>query len=244
MSSLNAAATYGLILARGGSKGVPRKNVRSVGGRPLIAYTVEAARAAARLDRVFVSTDDEEIARVARGLGAEVPFLRSPELAQDDTPDFPVIAHFADWADRQGLRPDLIAYLRPTTPFKTGAMIDEAVGLLVDRPACTAVRSVTRSEAVHHPFWMYRIVDGALEPFIEGIDVMRDYPRRQLLPPCYRLNGVVDVLRTGNLAGGTLYGEAIAPLVIPEEAALDIDTETDLALFEFLLRRRAETQEP
>ena len=136
--------TLGIIPARGGSRRVPRKNIRLLAGKPLIAYTIEAARAATTLDRVIVSTDDEEIAGVARRYGGEVPFMRPAELAADDTPDAPVFLHALDWlAKEEGFDPELVVNLRPTSPFKTGVVIDEVVEVALETRA-DVVRTVTR----------------------------------------------------------------------------------------------------
>lgn len=234
---MSRLVSYGLIPARGGSKGVPRKNLRLVAGLPLIGYSIRAALEASRLDRVVVSTDDEEIARIAVELGAEVPFLRPAHLATDAAADQPVFAHFVDWLAQHGEHPDALVQLRPTTPLKSGALIDAAIGMLEGRPNLSSVRSVTAVEGAFHPYWMFRIDEDALRPFVEGVD-LSVYFRRQLLPPCYRLNGVVDVFRTRNLREGGMWGPRIGPLVVPESVALDIDTETDFAWLEFLLQRQ------
>ena len=125
---MSLCGTLGIIPARGGSIRVPRKNIRSLGGKPLIACTIEAADSASRLDRVIVSTDDEEIAEVARSHGADVPFMRPAELATEDTPDAPVFIHALNWlGETEGFYPELLVNLRPTTPFKTGGIIDEVI---------------------------------------------------------------------------------------------------------------------
>jgi N-acylneuraminate cytidylyltransferase len=126
--------TLGLIPARGGSKGIARKNLTCLAGRPLIAHTIESAKKASSLDRVIVSTDDEEIAAVARSFGAEVPFMRPAELAEDATPDLPVFVHALEWLQQhEGYTPAFVAHLRPTSPLRTAQHIDEAVSLLRGR---------------------------------------------------------------------------------------------------------------
>ena len=140
----STSGVLGLVPARGGSKGIPRKNLIPVGGLPLIAHTILAARKSRSLDRVIVSTDDDEIAEVAERFGAEVPFRRPPEFAEDLTPDLPVFLHALEWLDRhEGYKPDLIAHLRPTSPLRTAQHIDEAVSILRGRPDADSVRSVT-----------------------------------------------------------------------------------------------------
>jgi len=219
-------ATLGLIPARGGSKSVPRKNVRELAGKPLIAWTVEAALASA-LDRVVVSTDDEEIAEVARAAGAEVPFLRPVELARDDTTDLPVYRHALA---ALGSEPVAVAWLRPTAPLRAVADIDAAVELLLETGA-DAVRSVCRAE--HSPYWMGRLDDGRFVPLLDAIP-----DRRQLLPDVYRLNGAVDVARCSSVRD-VLFGGDVRAYVMPLERSADIDSELDLAVAELLLARAA-----
>jgi CMP-N,N'-diacetyllegionaminic acid synthase len=226
-----------LIPARGGSKGVPRKNVRTLVGKPLIAWTIEAARNCPSLDRVVVSTDDEEIAGVAREYGAEVPFLRPAALAQDDTPDLPVCKHCLVWlTECEGYRPDVVLWLRPTVPLRLPEDMEGAVALLVQSGA-DGVRSICRAE--HHPYWMKRLEAGRLVPLVDGCDE-RTYYRRQLLPSAYRLNGAADVVRRDLVLQSetTMYGDDVRGFVMPVERSVDLDGEMDFALAEWLLRGR------
>ena len=209
----------GLIPARGGSKGVPRKNVRQLAGKPLIAWTIEAALDAPSLDRVVVSTDDEEIAEIARAHGAEVPFLRPAELARDETADLPVYRHaLAELGE-----PDSVAWLRPTAPLRAAEDIEAALGLLGETGADT-VRSVT--EAEHSPYLMGRLDGGRLVPLLGDVP-----ERRQLLPLVYRLNGAVDVVRCSSV-GDVLFGGDVRAYVMPAERSVDVETELDLLLAE------------
>ena len=225
-----------VIPARGGSKGIPRKNVRTLAGKPLIAWTIETALSCPRLDRVVVSTDDQKIAEVARRDGAEVPFLRPAELAGDDTLDLPVCQHALVWlAEHEGYLPEIVVWLRPTSPLRTVQDIDAAVQLLIETRA-DCVRSICPAE--HHPYWMKRLEGDRLLPFVEGVDGSKYY-RRQELPPAYRLNGAVDVtwckriLEDGKLFDGDMRG-----YVMPVECSVDLDSELDFALAELLLQRR------
>ena len=219
--------TLGLIPARGGSKSVPRKNVRRLAGKPVLVWTVETALASAALDRVVVSTDDEEIAETARACGAEVPFLRPPDLAEDDTPDLPVYRHALE---QLGDTPDAVAWLRPTAPLRSAADIEEAVRLLEETGA-DCVRSVCSAE--HNPYWMGRLEDGRLMPLFD-----ETYDRRQLLPRVYRLNGAVDVVRCAAVAAeGPLFGGDVRAYVMPPERSVDLDSELDFLLAEALLTR-------
>jgi CMP-N,N'-diacetyllegionaminic acid synthase len=225
-----------IIPARGGSKKVPRKNIRSLAGQPLIGWTIQAALACTGLQRVIVSTDDPEIAEIAHSYGAQVPFMRPVELAQDDTPDLPVYQHALAWlASQEGYRPELVAWLRPTSPLRTAQDIQNAIQLLAESRA-DCVRSVCLAE--HHPYWMKRLEGEHLRPFLDGADE-RTYYRRQLLPPVYRLNGAVDVVRCANLGErDSLFGGDMRGYIMPPERSIDIDSELDFAVAELLLQRR------
>lgn len=227
-----------LIPARGGSKGVPKKNIKELHGKPLIAYTIEAAFASQVFDHVYVSTDNEEIAAVAQQYGATIPFMRPAHLAADDTTDLPVLQHFIAWYSENigELSGKLLAYLRPTSPNRKATTISRCVQKLLESPHLDAIRSVTAAEGVHHPYWMYTAEGDTLAPFSDkGSPV--EYPRRQLLPKCYRLNGTVDITRVSNLLNNSLYGEKIGYEVLEEIEAMDIDTEFDFLLVETVMGR-------
>ncbi len=228
----------GFIPARGGSKNLPGKNIKLLNGKPLIAYTIEIAIKNKNIDRVIVSTDDEEIAEISKKYGAEVPFLRPEELAQDNTPDKPVMLHLINWLkENENYEFDILVHLRPTTPFKTSEIINNCIEKIKSNNILTAVRTVTKSEGVSHPYWMYKEKNGILKSFIEGIDISKYY-QRQLLPPCYKLNGVVDVLRTNIILNSTNhFGDKIGFVEIDEYNSIDIDTEFDFMLCEFLLAK-------
>lgn len=226
-----------LIPARGGSKGVKKKNIRNLAGKPLIAHTIEAALACPEVEKVYVSTDCQEIADVAVKYGAEVPFLRPAELAGDQVTDLPVIQHFIQWLEDNDELAASVAYLRPTTPFKTAAHISACYKKLQDHAQFTGIRTVTQSEGVFHPYWMFKPENNILTSFVEGID-LKDYGQRQLLPACLRLNGVVDLFKTKNLAQNTIYGDAIGFHLVEEQEAIDIDTEMDFLLCEFMISRK------
>jgi CMP-N,N'-diacetyllegionaminic acid synthase len=222
----------GLITARGGSKGVPRKNVRSLAGKPVIAWTIEAARQARSLRRVIVSTDDEEIAAAAREHGAEVPFMRPAELAGDASSHISVVIHAIEWLEAQGDRPDYVMLIQPTSPLLSGEDIDAACRI-ADEHDATAVLSV--SEMDWHPYIAKRIgADGTLQAFMEA-DL--SYLRRQDMPPAYALNGAMYLNRRESLLRDqTFWPERSYPYVMPEERSLDIDTEWDFHLLDLVLR--------
>lgn len=225
-----------IIPARGGSKGIPRKNIRPLHGIPLIAYSIAAARSTKCIDRVFVSTDDPEIAAVACSWGAEVPFLRPRELSGDLVTDLPVMVHAVNWLERkEGYRPDLVVQVRPTSPFRPSWLLDKAVGLLASIPAADSVRSVT--PAGENPYKMWRIENEVLVPLLTtGFKEPYNMPRQQL-PETFWQTGHVDVFRFRTLAEkGSLTGEVILPCIVPHQYAVDLDNMQQWALAEFLMR--------
>jgi CMP-N,N'-diacetyllegionaminic acid synthase len=228
--------TLALIPARGGSKGVPRKNVRELAGKPLVAWTIESARACVGVDRIVVSTDDEQIGDICRESGAEVPFLRPAELALDDTPDRPVYDHAVEWlAEHADYRPDAVVWLRPTAPLRQPQDIDAGLGVLAET-GCDSVRSVCPVE--HHPYWMRTLEGDRLRRLLPEAGEEAFY-QRQLLPDVYRLNGAVDIVRCSSVAKTPgLFGGDVRAYVMPLERSVDIDSETDFTLAELLLDRR------
>jgi len=228
-------AVVGLVTARGGSKEIPRKNLAPVGGKPLLAWTIEAGLGSRQLERVIVSTDDEEIARVARGCGAEVPFMRPQELARDDSPHIDVVRHAIQWLAAHGpSEPEYVLTLQPTSPLRTTEDIDAAIAIAHNRNA-TAVVSVCQAEP--HPFLAKRILgDGTLEDLwpTDG-----GYLRRQVLPPVYTLNGAIYLNRsTSLLEEGTFLPKGTVAYVMPSERSLDINTAWDFRLANLILKER------
>lgn len=227
-----------LVPARGGSRGIPRKNLVPVGGRPLIAWSIDAALASVAVGRVIVSTDDAEIAAVAEAAGAEVPFVRPAELAGDLVTDLPVFQHALRWlADTDGYRPDLVVHLRPTSPARAPGLVDAAIEVLRDRPNATSLRSV--SPAPLTPWKMYDIDDeGLLRPLLGTLaDEAFNLPR-QALPTAWVHDGVIDVIRTDTIGGGSMSGPAIVAFKTPG-GSVDIDAPGDLPAAEAALARLA-----
>ncbi|GAB4523854.1 MAG: acylneuraminate cytidylyltransferase family protein [Anaerolineales bacterium] len=227
-----------LIPARGGSKSIPRKNIRLFAGHPLIAWSIAAARASEMVTRTLVSTDDEEIAAVARRYGAEVPFIRPAELAQDETPDLPVFEHALAWlAAHENYRPDIIVHLRPTSPLRKVWHIDQAASLLLERPEADSIRSV--SPPSQNPFKMYRIGgDGLLRALVEvpGLPEAYNMPR-QALPKVYWHNGYMDAFWSDTITEQhSMSGTTILPFVLSPEDWIDLDTPEDWARAENLVR--------
>lgn len=226
-----------LIPARGGSKSIPRKNIRSLAGHPLIAYSIAAGLAAETVTRVLVSTDDEEIAAVARHYGAETPFLRPAEFSQDQTPDLPVFEHALRWLEEnEGYQPEIVVQLRPTSPFRRVWHIDQAVYRLLEHPEADAIRAVC--VPFQNPFKMWQIAaDGLMRPLIQlpGIAEPFNAPR-QALPEVYWQTGYVDAAWVDTiLEKQSMTGEAILPLVIDPSEWIDIDSADDWRRAERLL---------
>lgn len=232
MNYIKEKSIIAVVPARGGSKGVPRKNIRPLCGKPLIAYAIQAGLRSPSVDRVIVSTDDDEIAAVAVEYGAEVPFIRPAGLAGDEVPDKPVFVHALSWLEENGYMPDFVLNLRATTPLKSVGDIESVIEKWA-RTDCDCVRTVTRAK--HHPYWMIRPVGDRCERFIREIDP-DSYYQRQLLPAAYYFNGVVDGFsRESVMNGDTLFHGDMRFVEVPEERAVDIDTELDLKLCEFLM---------
>jgi N-acylneuraminate cytidylyltransferase len=235
-----AAAVLALIPARGGSKGIPRKNVMPIAGRPLIAHSIAQARAARHVQRVIVSTDDEEIAAVAEAWGAEVPFRRPAEYAQDLSPDIDVFRHALEWLRAQeGYEPAVVVHLRPTEPVRRVADIDRAVELLLADERADAVRSV--SVALQTPYKMWRLgPEGTLEPLLRlpGVADAQSQPRQQL-PLVYWQNGCIDALRPrAVLEKQSMWGERVLALVM-SDPLLPLDYPENIPAVEAALRRLA-----
>jgi CMP-N,N'-diacetyllegionaminic acid synthase len=223
----------GLILARGGSKGIPRKNIVPLAGKPLIAWTIEAGVKSGVLDRLMVSTDDTEIAEVSRAWGAEVPFLRPQELARDETPSMDAVLHALRWlCAEQSYSPECVLLLQPTSPLRQAEDIQNSIALLLEREAACVV-SVSQVE--QHPYWMKRVAaDGRLEEFLPEVAMPT---RRQDLPPAYAVNGAIYLGRRDWLmANQSFYGPATYGYIMPPERSLDIDTALDLRLAELALK--------
>jgi CMP-N-acetylneuraminic acid synthetase len=227
-----------LIPARGGSKSIPRKNIRPFAGHPLIAYSIAAGLQAQTVTRVIVSTDDEEIAAVARRFGAETPFLRPAEFAQDNTTDLPVFQHALSWlAEHENYHPEIVVQLRPTSPFRRVSHIDEAVRLLLERPNADSVRTVCIP--FQNPFKMWRIgPDGFMDPLGVTLGVPGEPYNlpRQALPEVYWQTGYVDAARAATiLEKGSMTGTHILPLIIDPSQWIDIDSSDDWRRAERLL---------
>jgi CMP-N-acetylneuraminic acid synthetase len=224
----------GIIPARGGSKGIPRKNIRLLAGKPLLAYTAAAALGAKSLTRIILSTDDLEIAAIGEAAGLEVPFLRPAELAVDSTPMVDVVLHALRWVESAGQSYDAVCILQPTSPLRSAATIDRCVSLLFDREVDTVI-SVRPVPTEFNPHWVYfETSDGLLQPSLKNC---AEVPCRQQLPTAYHADGSVFLARTQTiiehhtLKSGTLLGA-----ISPEREAVDLDTEQQWQALERQLR--------
>lgn len=222
---MTASSVLAVIPARGGSKGILRKNIRLLGGRPLIAWTIEAARQSDRVMRVVVSTDDPEIAEVAAAWGADTPFMRPAELSGDEAPGDAPLRHAV--AQLPGY--DFAVLLQPTSPFRTSEDIDRCLALVEPTRSAVSVSEVSK-----HPAWMFTLTDGGMSAILPD---WAQVTRRQDLPAVYALNGAVYAINCAALAAGErLVGPNSKAYIMPAARSIDIDTEADLAFAETVAR--------
>lgn len=223
-----------VITARGGSKGLPRKNILLINGKPLISHTISAALGSKYLSHnpIVVSTDDPEIARISIEFGAEVPFMRPKELAIDEMTIYPVLTHALLWyQEHKGFHPEYTLLLQPTSPLRTSHDIDEAIKIMIDKDA-DGVVSVYASQP--HPFLSKKLVDGKVQNLIESDTV---YHRRQDMPDSYTLNGALYIAKSQLLLDKqTFYTDNTYPYIMPIERSIDIDSEWEMFLAEMLLK--------
>lgn len=217
-----------IIPARGGSKGVPRKNIRLLAGKPLIAWTIDEANKSKYIDRLILSSEDEEIIKVAREYGCEVPFKRPVELAQDDTPGIESVIHSLDTLEEKY---DYVVLLQPTSPLRTVEDIDGCIQycIMTESHACVSVTKAQQS-----PYWMYNLGDDMkLKPFVQHDGRIN---RRQDLPEVYMLNGAVYVAEYGFIVENKSFlTEETVGYIMLGEKSVDIDTGNDFKLAELIL---------
>jgi CMP-N,N'-diacetyllegionaminic acid synthase len=228
---LDGQTILAIIPARGGSKGIPLKNVREVGGKPLIAWTITEAKKSKLIDRLILSSDDDQIIKVAQEYGCEAPFVRPPELALDDTPGIEPVLHAIGSLSKQY---DYVVLLQPTSPLRSVEDIDNCIGDCIVAGGSAGV-TVTPSE--QSPYWMYSIAEnGCMIPIVKATS---HYQRRQDLPTAYVLNGAVYVARTKWLqqTRDFLTAETRA-IIMPAERSIDIDTEQDLERVNRILEQK------
>lgn len=233
---INMSNILGLIPARGGSKGIPGKNIYPLAGKPLLAYTCEAACQSKQLGRVILSTDSQEIADVGAQYGAEVPFLRPEKYAQDNTPSIDVVLHTLEWLKKnENWTPEAVVLLQPTSPLRIAEHIDQALKLFHEQESETVV-SVVKVPHRFSPYTIQKLHDGLLHDFWEQ-DVSFDRYRRQDIPELYARNGpAILITRTEVLQQSkSFYGNKVIPYIMEEKYSIDIDDMSDLQLAEFML---------
>lgn len=212
----------GVVPARGGSKGIPGKNIKPLGGVPLIGHTIMAAEASGCIDRLWVSTDDPKIARVAESFGVRVPWLRPARYATDKSPTEDCVVHLLEkLAKGEGYVPDAVLLLQPTSPFRTAETIRKAVALFKKHRGDPVV---SVAAAPRHPYWCMRLERGLLVPYCPG----KHPSRRQDLPAAYCYDGSIYLVSTGSfLKSRSFYAGRVRPLVVPEDRAIDLDHPRD-----------------
>jgi CMP-N,N'-diacetyllegionaminic acid synthase len=235
----DVASIMALIPARSGSKGVPHKNIKLLGGHPLIEWSIAACKSTVSIDTIVVSTDSEEYAQLSRKMGAEVPFLRPAQIAGDRSTDHDFIKHALDWFSQNGGEPEYIVHIRPTTPFRDPDLIDKAVSAFINHPQATALRSVhPMSESAYKTFEI--APDGQLKRVASEsteLDVANN-PRQQF-PTTYIANGYVDVLASAFIRKTQLiHGNNVLPFITP--VVTEVDTREDFFMLEMELQNHPE----
>ena len=228
-----------IIPARGGSKSVPRKNIRELNGKPLIAYTIEAAKKIKdKFHRIIVSTDDEKIAKISKDYGADVPFIRPNNLAEDKTPTYPVLQHAVHFVEKQdSINIDLIMLLQPTTPFRTTEDILNCLQLSQSSNTDSVISVVQVFS--HHPILMKKIENNRLVHF--SIEEKEGTPRQLYKPPAYMRNGAIYVTKRDTLIGkNSIWGDSITPYIMPQERSHNIDDEIDFITSELVMRKSSQ----
>ena len=226
----------GLITARGGSKGIPWKNIVDLGGKPLIAWTIEASLKSDLVDRTIVTTDSGEIAEISKMFGADVPFLRPPEYALDESSSYDAIFHAIDWLkDNENIEYDFICLLQPTSPFRNHLHINEAIENFLEDDESLSMISVC--EALINPYKMVTVSDKGYINKLEGLNAHID--RRQDLPRVYQFNGAIYLMRTSDLKTERHFiTEKTIYYLMDRESSIDIDEPMDLEIARFLLDRK------
>ena len=228
----------GLVPARGDSKGLPRKNIKPLLGKPLIAWTIEQALTNKYLDRVVVSTDDKEIAEISKKYGAEVPFIRPKELARDDSTTIDVVLHTLNWFENAGEKYDYLALLEPTSPLREKNDIDKCIELLINNEAAKSIVSVSKLESAHPEF---NIVIDKKSGFIKKIDGTTEFKglRRQDLQDIYFFDGTIYISEISTLKiKRTFYHKFTISYIVPRWKSLEIDELSDIICAEALLKSK------
>ena len=234
----NKKNILGIVPARGGSKGIPGKNIKEFCGKPLMAWTIESALKSEAVSRLIVSTDDFKIAEIAKQYGAEVPFMRPAELAQDASPTLPALVHAVKYlADNENYKPDYVLLLESTSPGRQPFHIKEAVKLIIKTEADSVV-SMKEVATAYSPFWQFKIDQNGKMELFTGQPIKEIITRRQELPKTYVRNGSIYLFKTNLLfeSPPSIYGDDVRPYLTDEVYSLDIDTPQDWAEAEEKMR--------
>lgn len=235
---MKSTLIYAIIPARGGSKGVPQKNIKPLRGHPVIAYSIAAAKLSKKIDRIIVSTESQKISDIAQKYGAEVPFMRPDEYARDNSPDYDFIKHSIDWFERnENDQPALLVHLRPTTPFRDPILIDKAIETLLSNGNATALRSV--HEQSQPPQKMFGIENGYLNGLFPH-ETRSEYYNlpRQMFPKTYNPNGYVDIIKTTFVKHhNSLHGPRMIGFETPY--TVEIDTPDDFIFLEYVIEKQS-----
>ncbi len=234
---INRGEVLALIPARGGSKGVPRKNIKILGGYPLIAYSIAACQQSSIISRVIVSTDDGEIAEVSRKYGGEVPFFRPKDLASDVSADFGFINHAIDWLDtNEGAVPEYIAHIRPTTPLRDFTVVDKALNIFMNSNQYTSLRSA--HEAPESPYkWFLKDKNGTFKSLANGIDNEMANLGRNEFPTAYIPDGYIDIVKTEYVKkNGILHGDMMMAFESP--SCVEVDSIEEFELLEYQIAKK------
>ena len=224
-----------VIPARGKSKGLPGKNIKDLNGKPLIVHSIEVALASRLIDRVVVSTDDQNIARISEDNGADIPYLRPADISGDNATDQEYLRHAIGWFKQNNEDYDVVVLLRPTNLFRTAGDIDEGIKKLLSSDF-DSIRGI--SPVSYPPYWMKKKEEDRLVSFI---DSEFEYSRRQSLPETFQANGAVDILRSQVIMNHkNIYGEYIGYIEMDEKSRTDIDNELDFLIADFLHKNLSE----
>ena len=227
-----------IIPARGGSKGIKLKNLSKIYGKPLVAFSIEHSLESKLINRTIVSTDNEEIAKVSEEYGAEIPILRSKELAGDRILDLPVFEHMLTYLkEEENYEPEIVVHLRPTSPYRKAEWVDSAIKLLIENTSADSVRSV--SEPSQHPYRVFEIKNKYLHPLMNERHPEPYLLRRQDLPKMYYYNCVIDVTKPSTIFNKkSMTGDKMLPYIMKREDSIDIDTPMDLEFAKVFLKGR------
>lgn len=232
--SINKLKILALIPARGGSKGVPKKNIKPMAGKPLIYYSIDTAIQSKYINKIIVSTDSQEILDLVSRKGVEIPFLRPSQFAQDGSLDEDYFFHCLSYLEKEeGYIPDLIVLLRPTTPLRDSNILDNAIEFFLKNKIATSLRSA--HEVSESPFKWFKIKDDYYEPISSEYSLIDTNNPRQFFPKVYIPNGYIDILKS-KVVGNNIYGDKILSYITP--FSYEIDTKEDFEYIEYLIEKR------